>query len=538
MPVNKALPQIQARRAANRGKNRCMESLPFDHNRVQLRRHCGADDCQTDYINASYMDSYLRRRVYICAQSPFNTATASDFWSMVVQCNIAQIVLLDNLIEAGVVKCTKYWPDPVKIEGDGGERRQYGSVIIEAEDIVEYAHFSVRRFRITDSSASGGLRQCVLQYHYHQWRSRDSENEEDLVDGFDHLAFIDFYFHVKMATCLEDGPILVHCEDGVSRSSVFVAFDTLFQQLMHEHAVTVARTCTALRRARQHSVPSARHFALLYDLLFEAGIAGHALLDLDIRSALASLSQRNVTAGFTYLREQWYLLHNYTLSSSSLPPSPSTVNREEDQLAAVWVDGLTVCNDVVLVRSPTAATTAFWRLVFQHRITCVVDMEPSCYEMDSDAFPFWPPYIGGVGGDMEEEALFGINDTTTGTAFTRALDVNRVVDSEGEMVVPRHTGAWFHLAEFQLTQVGPLEAFPPPPPLPPSSKRNRRCRRQQQQQNDCRRAIACLFKRCIVIRRLLPQPQQHASAPRKAEFHTVVVFHFKTPWRQGSQVYN
>ncbi|KAL5108905.1 Receptor-type tyrosine-protein phosphatase zeta [Taenia crassiceps] len=532
LPVNKALPQIQARRAVNRGKNRCIESLPFDHNRVQLRRHCGMGDCQTDYINASYVDSYLRRRVYICAQSPFNAVTASDFWSMVVQCNVAQIVLLDNQIEAGMVKCTKYWPDPGKLEEGGSERRQYDSVVIEAEDTVEYAYFSVRRFRVTDLSATRGSRQCVTQYHYHRWRLHDCDSEEDLVDEFDHLAFIDFYFHVKMGTRLEDGPILVHCEDGVSRSSVFVAFDTLFQQLMHEHSVTVARTCTALRRARQHAVPSARHFALLYDLLFEAGIAGHALLDLDIRSALASLSQRNVTAGFTYLREQWYLLHNYTLSASL--SSSAIANAEgEDELAAVWVDGLAVREDVALVRSPTTATAAFWRLVFQHRITCVVDMEPSCYETDSDAFPFWPPYIGVV-GDIEEEALLDTHNVTTATAFTRVLDISRVVDIEGEAAAPYDTGAWFYLAEFQLAQVGQLEVLPPPPLLL-SPGRNRQCRRQQHQ-SDCKRATGCLFKRRIVIRRLLQQQQQHISTPRRAEFHTVNVFHFKVHWRQGNQV--
>ena len=110
LPTNQSLPQVQAKRAVNRVKNRCSLCLPFDHNRVKLLRHTG-DTYQTDYINASYVDSYLRRRAYIIAQSPFNAVTAGDFWAMVIQCNVAQIVLLDNLIEGGVVKCTKYWPE-------------------------------------------------------------------------------------------------------------------------------------------------------------------------------------------------------------------------------------------------------------------------------------------------------------------------------------------------------------------------------------------------------------------------------------------
>ncbi|VUZ47517.1 unnamed protein product, partial [Hymenolepis diminuta] len=83
--ANKPFSQIQAKRAVNRGKNRCLNSLPFDHNRVQLRRR---GDFQTDYINASFVDGYIRRKAYICAQSPFNAATASDFWAMVDQCGV------------------------------------------------------------------------------------------------------------------------------------------------------------------------------------------------------------------------------------------------------------------------------------------------------------------------------------------------------------------------------------------------------------------------------------------------------------------
>ena len=84
--------------------------------------------------------------------------------------------------------------------------------MIELEDTTKYAFFTIRRFRVTDISIAEKHCAVVTQYHFHRWRL--DENEEDLVGGFDYLAFIDFYLHVKMATQLEDGPILVHCEDG------------------------------------------------------------------------------------------------------------------------------------------------------------------------------------------------------------------------------------------------------------------------------------------------------------------------------------
>lgn len=94
----------------------------------------------------------------------------------------------------------------------------------------------------------------------------------------------------RLLTLLSRICVRLHYFSGVARSSIFIAFDTLFQQMLHEHSVTVARICSSLRRNRPFMVPTAKHFALLYDLLFEAGLAGHSLVDLDVRSAFKTVS--------------------------------------------------------------------------------------------------------------------------------------------------------------------------------------------------------------------------------------------------------
>jgi len=58
--------------------------LAYDHSRVKLEGRDGSD--QSDYINASYVPGYDRRRkAYIAAQSPFNERTICDFWLMAYQ---------------------------------------------------------------------------------------------------------------------------------------------------------------------------------------------------------------------------------------------------------------------------------------------------------------------------------------------------------------------------------------------------------------------------------------------------------------------
>lgn len=110
--------------------------------------------------------------------------------------------------------------------------RLYDSIVVLALEVVEYAYFSVRKFKVSDLVA--GTTHFVTQFHYHNWLCkssligdyRDAQNRTSVSEKtsptfsftdileFDHLAFIDFYFHVKMATRVEDGPMLVHCEEG------------------------------------------------------------------------------------------------------------------------------------------------------------------------------------------------------------------------------------------------------------------------------------------------------------------------------------
>ncbi|VDQ12056.1 unnamed protein product [Trichobilharzia regenti] len=98
----------------NLSKNRSQTILPYDHNRVSLNRPTNSKE--TDYINASFIDGYMRRRAYIAAQSPFDMCTAHDFWLMIFQRNIAQIVMLTNLVEDSTLKCCQYWPEVSKCE--------------------------------------------------------------------------------------------------------------------------------------------------------------------------------------------------------------------------------------------------------------------------------------------------------------------------------------------------------------------------------------------------------------------------------------
>ncbi|BHF71911.1 Receptor-type tyrosine-protein phosphatase zeta [Sparganum proliferum] len=580
LPTGRILPHSAGMKPLNRYKNRSEQSLPYDHSRVKLKRSLNSPE--NDYINASFVDGYMRRKSYIAAQSPFNATTATDFWVMVFQCNVSQIVMLSNRIEGGAVCCTKYWPEvdreraydeAICSSDNTNVERQYDSLLVLALDSTEYASFTVRRFQISDLTS--GAVQLVSQYHFHDWQPRRfspsarwhrrgsqadrmhtraaaaAAAAEELAD-FDYLAFIDFYFHVVTARRPEDGPLLVHCEEGVSRTSVFLAFDMLLQQFLTEHSVSVARLCAGMRRARPNMVPTPRHYALLYDLLYEAGIGGQSLIDLNVRSVLKSLIRRNPALGITYLIEQWYLLHNFTppldrrtdslaaLASVNvaknrfpnildllppdrfrprLPPNYHSLDLPADYINAVYLDTVGLRDDLILTQTPLRSTVLdFWRMVFEERVSCIVDVEPSCYGSE-DAVRYWPVSQADHQDSLISEDLADFHATTYPFDLADAEIVEALGVSNDETLqspsAATALGPWFQFGDFQLCQVGDLSPVLSSPPGSENKSKQR----------------SCIFRRRLIIRKV-----DKSSLAKPPDSRTVQVFHFKGRWKEEGQI--
>lgn len=128
-----------AQMETNQPKNNYKKCIPYDYNRIVLRTLPNVPD--SDYINASHVDSCLKPNAYIAAQGP-NEFTIEDFWRMVWEQKTFVIVMLTKVFDFIRVMCNQYWP----VELNKPER--YGGIEVTLLYEEPLADFVIRTIRI------------------------------------------------------------------------------------------------------------------------------------------------------------------------------------------------------------------------------------------------------------------------------------------------------------------------------------------------------------------------------------------------------
>ncbi|WAR16747.1 PTPRF-like protein [Mya arenaria] len=115
------------------------QKIPYDDDTRVLVRG-GA----TDYINASYIDGFRKRKAYIAILGPMakQLGDFGQFWQMVWQQKVEKIVMLTQLVEGKKTKCERYWPDH-------NQSRIYGNVEVVCKDKNKYADYNWRQLTLS-----------------------------------------------------------------------------------------------------------------------------------------------------------------------------------------------------------------------------------------------------------------------------------------------------------------------------------------------------------------------------------------------------
>lgn len=233
----------------NRSKNRLANILPYESTRVQLLSTRGIEG--SDYINASFIDGYRQKGAYIATQGPLQE-TVDDFWRMLMEHNSNIVVMLTQLFEGDRERCYKYWPT------DRSAKHQY--YVVDPVSEQEFAQFVVREFKVKD--IMNDTVRIIKQFHFYGWTESVPKNGEGILEL---IGQIQRTYEQQE----EEGPITVHCSDGVGRTGVFCALSIVLERMRSEGVVDLFQTVKLLRTQRPNMIQNKEQYLFCYKRALE-----------------------------------------------------------------------------------------------------------------------------------------------------------------------------------------------------------------------------------------------------------------------------
>ncbi|XP_062419386.1 receptor-type tyrosine-protein phosphatase C isoform X2 [Pungitius pungitius] len=420
----------EAKKSCNVPKNRYVDILPYDYNRVQLTTGNGDPGC--DYINASFIDGYKESKKYIAAQGP-KDETVSDFWRMVWEQQSSIIVMVTRCEEGNRVKCAQYWPSPDR------ETEIFEEFIVKLNSEDFCPDYTIRHLSLTNKREKNSERE-VTHIQFMSWPDHG-------VPGEPHLL-LKLRRRVNSFKNFFSGPIVIHCSAGVGRTGSYIGIDAMMEGLEAEGKVDIYSYVVKLRKQRCLMVQVEAQYILIHQALLEHNQFGETEITVsEIHSTLSTLKIKTTEYEPTLMQEEFERLPIYknwrtfntgiteenkkkNRSSSVIPydynrvllkldegrshdSDPSEEDEEESSdeeseestvyVNASHIDGYWGPHALLAAQTPLPDTMAdFWLMVYHKRASTIVmlsdynegDTESNCVYWDKDKKTF---------GDIEVE---------------------------------------------------------------------------------------------------------------------------------------
>ncbi|XP_017676967.1 PREDICTED: receptor-type tyrosine-protein phosphatase V-like isoform X2 [Lepidothrix coronata] len=386
--VGKEQSKVEAELPANVSKNRYAHVLPYDHSRVKLSQL--GEDPHSDYINANFMPGYTSQQEFIATQGPLKK-TIEDFWRLVWEQNVCNIIMLTVCMENGRVLCDHYWPSesaPVS----------YGQVQVHLLTQSSSEEWTMREFKLWHE----GLRaeRYVSHLHYTAWPDHGIPESTTSIMTFRELV------REHIQSTRDAGPTLVHCSAGVGRTGTFIALDRLLQQMKQEKMVDIFGVVYTLRMNRYQMIQTLSQYIFLHSCILDKileepllGLSGtERSCPIPLKNFAQHYSQKAAKSHLGFLREYETLLEVVKEEASSAsPPSgsqqtqpPSSIlpydrsrvkfslleQSPSSGLLQVWrVPGCNSSRDYLAVQGPDKLTMEdFWTLVWEQDVHTILTL--------------------------------------------------------------------------------------------------------------------------------------------------------------------
>uniref|UniRef100_A0A8C8B1G8 protein-tyrosine-phosphatase n=1 Tax=Otus sunia TaxID=257818 RepID=A0A8C8B1G8_9STRI len=443
----------EAKKSHNQNKNRYIDILPYDHNRVELSEIPG--DPGSDYINASYIDV-----------SP-KDETTDDFWRMIWEQKATIIVMVTRCEEGKRNKCAQYWPSM-----ENGSAT-YGDIIVKINESKTCPDYVIQKLHITNVKRTAG--RDVTHIQFTSWPDHGVPEDPHLL--------LKLRRRVNALSNFFSGPIVVHCSAGVGRTGTYIGIDAMLEGLDAEGRVDVYGYVVKLRRQRCLMVQVESQYILIHQALVEYNQYGETEVSLsELHSYLNNLKRKDPPSDPSLLEAEFQRLPSYkgwrtqnignreenkskNRNANIIPYDFNRVPiRHEDEYSkegehdsddssdedsdseesskyinASFITGYWGPKAMIATQGPLQETVSdFWQMVFQRKVKVIV-MLTELKEGDQElCAQYW-----GEGKQMYDSTEVQMTDVNCCPSYTiRAFDVTHLKTKETQKVYQYQYHKW------------------------------------------------------------------------------------------------
>ncbi|XP_019474062.1 receptor-type tyrosine-protein phosphatase C, partial [Meleagris gallopavo] len=458
-------PMKEAKRSHNQNKNRYIDILPYDHNRVELSEIPG--DPGSDYINASYIDGFKEPRKYIAAQGP-KDETTDDFWRMIWEQKATIIVMVTRCEEGNRNKCAQYWPSM-----ENGSAT-YGDIIVKINESKMCPDYIIQKLHITNGRERTSGRD-VTHIQFTSWPDHGVPEDPHLL--------LKLRRRVNALSNFFSGPIVVHCSAGVGRTGTYIGIDAMLEGLDAEGRVDVYGYVVKLRRQRCLMVQVESQYILIHQALVEYNQYGETEVSLsELHSYLNNLKRKDPPSEPSLLEAEFQRLPSYkgwrtqntgnreenknkNRSANTIPYDFNRVpiRNEEEQskegehdsedssdedsdceesskyINASFITGYWGPKAMIATQGPLQETISdFWQMVFQRKVKVIVMLTELKQGDEELCAQYW-----GEGRQTYDGIEVQMTDINSCPSYTiRAFDVTHLKRKETQKVYQYQYHKW------------------------------------------------------------------------------------------------
>ncbi|XP_069497335.1 receptor-type tyrosine-protein phosphatase C isoform X3 [Ambystoma mexicanum] len=456
----------KAREPYNLVKNRYVDILPYDENRVELSMIDGEPG--SDYINASFINGFKEHRKYIAAQGP-KDETTNDFWRMVWEQKSSIIVMVTRCEEGNRIKCAEYWPTM-----EAGTLA-FGDITVVIKEENRCPDYIVRKLHVSNKRDKSAERE-VTHIQFISWPDHGVPDDPYLLLKLRRrvTAFSNFF----------SGPIIVHCSAGVGRTGTYISIDAMLEGLDSENRVDVYGYVVSLRRQRCLMVQVEAQYVLIHHALVEYYLFGETEIDVpQLAISLVSLKKKDPPTDPSLMEAEFQRLPKYknwrpqtvgnkaenndkNWSPHVVPyefnrvviktdDESSTDNAEEDSndssdneqeyedsskyINASFLTGYWSPKAIIAAQGPMKNTiNDFWRMIFQRNVRVIVMLTPCTEENQGSSTKYW-----GDGKETYEDIEVQVKDVNKSDSYTvRLFEVRHAKRKETRKIYQYHFEDW------------------------------------------------------------------------------------------------